>query len=120
MKFAVNLKLTREKNKISIKELAEAIGVKPYTISDYESSRSEPSIANLIKIANYFNVSIDFLVGNTLPSLDGYDNIINIINDYQANDRSDEVKKLLNDLDSKSQEKIINILKSIKKEMFNK
>lgn len=35
------------------------------TISRYETGEREPSITELIKIADYFNVSIDYLVERT-------------------------------------------------------
>ena len=119
MKFNINLKLVRENKGISIKTLAEAIDVKPYTITDWETGRSEPSIKNLIKLSNYFDVSIDFLIGNTLKS-EEYNEIINIINKYQESMLDEELTSLLSDLSLKNQEKLINIMKNIKKEIFNK
>lgn len=35
------------------------------TISRYESGEREPGIAELILIADYFNISIDYLLGRT-------------------------------------------------------
>ena len=39
------------------------------TISRYESGEREPGIAELIRIADYFRVSIDYLVGRTDDSV---------------------------------------------------
>ena len=44
-------------------ELAKAIGVGRSTVSHYIAGRTEPDIATLIKIADYFHVSVDYLVG---------------------------------------------------------
>ena len=44
-------------------ELAKAIGVGRSTVSHYIAERTEPDIATLIKIADYFHVSVDYLVG---------------------------------------------------------
>ena len=41
-------------------ELAEKIGVKHNTISDYETGYSKPNTLRLISIANVFNVSMDY------------------------------------------------------------
>lgn len=120
MKFNENLKATREKNNISIKQLAEAMEVKTYTITDWETGRSEPSITNLIKLSNYFNVTIDFLVGNNITMNDGYNEIIEIINNFQQTTYKDEVNELLNGLSYKNRKKLVNILKTIKQEMFSK
>lgn len=48
---------------IKAKELSEAIGVSTGNISDWKSGRSSPSIEVLPKIANYFSVSTDYLLG---------------------------------------------------------
>ena len=120
MQFKHNLRLARENKGISIKSLAEAIDVKPYTISDWEKGRSEPNISNLIKLANYFNVTVDFLVGNTINSDNSLSEIIDLINNYQKTDYADELRLLLEDLSQKNKEKIINVVKSLKKEFFNK
>ena len=45
------------------KELAEKIGVKNYTVANWEQNRTEPSIKDLIDLANYFECSIDYLLG---------------------------------------------------------
>lgn len=120
MKFSYNLKSIRENKGISVKYLAEQIGVKPYTITDWETGRSEPSISNLIKISTFFNVSVDFLIGNTINQSDSYNEIIDLINKYQDESNKDEITLLLNDLSNKNQKKLISILKTIKKEFFNK
>ena len=45
------------------KELAEKIGVKNYTIANWEQGRTEPSLQDLIDLANYFACSVDYLLG---------------------------------------------------------
>lgn len=57
-------KLRKERN-VTQKQLARALGVSESTISLYESGKHEPDHATLIKIADYFNVSIDYLLGRT-------------------------------------------------------
>lgn len=58
-----NIKLYREKNKMTQTELSEVLNVKPTTISKYESGALEPNIESLKKMAELFNISIDTLVG---------------------------------------------------------
>ncbi|MDR2354402.1 MAG: helix-turn-helix domain-containing protein [Deltaproteobacteria bacterium] len=43
--------------------LANAVGVSLKRIQDWEQGRSKPNLNALIKLANYFNVSIDQLLG---------------------------------------------------------
>ena len=120
MKFNENLKITRENKGITTQQLALAINVKPYTITDWETGRSEPSITNLIKLSQFFNVSVDFLIGNKLDENSSYNEIIKIINDYQEQMNKDELLLLLDGLSDKNQTKLLNIMKTIKKELFNK
>lgn len=47
------------------KELAEILGIQPNTFNQYEMGKREPDYATLLKIANYFDVTIDYLLGNT-------------------------------------------------------
>ena len=49
--------------KLTQMQLAKAIGVGQSSVSDWLNSKSEPSIDNLWKLADFFDVSIDFLVG---------------------------------------------------------
>lgn len=120
MKFNENLKIVRESKGITIQKLALSINVKPYTITDWETGRSEPSISNLIKLSQYFNVSVDFLIGNKLEENTSYSEIIKIINDYQSNLNKNEITLLLEELNSKNQIKLLKIMKCIKKELFDK
>jgi transcriptional regulator with XRE-family HTH domain len=57
------LKELRKRKNITQKELAKVIGVTTGTISHYESRFKNPRYDNLVKISEYFNVTIDFLNG---------------------------------------------------------
>lgn len=60
-----NLKKLRKNKKISQQKLAEIILVTQQSINKYENHDVEPSIDTLIKIADYFEVSVDYLIGRT-------------------------------------------------------
>lgn len=60
-----NLKLLRQEYGISQQRLAEAIGVSQPSINKYENHNIEPEIELLKRMADYFNTSIDFIVGHT-------------------------------------------------------
>ena len=61
-------KLRLEKN-LSQKALADCLGTTQQNISAYENGTCDPSIDWLIKFAQEFNVSIDYLVGySQIPS----------------------------------------------------
>lgn len=60
-----NLKLLREELGLSQQKLAEMLNVTQQTIFKYERTSVEPDIEMLIKIAGVFDVSVDFLIGNS-------------------------------------------------------
>lgn len=62
MGFCENLKELRKINKLDQKAFAKLFNVSPKTISHWETGYTEPSISQLISIANYFDVTIDELV----------------------------------------------------------
>lgn len=61
----VRLKEIRKSKGISQLKLAMDLNTNQNTISRYETGEREPGINELIKIADYFNVSIDYLLGRT-------------------------------------------------------
>ena len=60
-----NLKLLREEKGISQQKLAEAIGSTQQAIHRYENGDYEPDIRTMSLMADFFDTSIDFLVGRT-------------------------------------------------------
>lgn len=62
--FGEKLKSLRESKNLLQKELADVLNTTSQTISGWEISRTKPDYDTLVKIANYFNVSTDYLLGN--------------------------------------------------------
>ena len=63
MKFKTILKDLRLKHGLSQEDLGKIIGVGRTTISMYESGNIVPRQEGLLKIASYFDVSVDYLTG---------------------------------------------------------
>ena len=63
MCFPKRLKELRLANGETQKDLANAIEVGRTTISEYESGKIVPKQEGLLRIANHFNVSVDYLTG---------------------------------------------------------
>ncbi len=61
----MRLKELRKKKNISQLKLALDLNTNQNTISRYETGEREPGIMELIKIADYFNVSVDYLLERT-------------------------------------------------------
>lgn len=56
------LKELRQKNNVTAKTVAEAVGILPDTYRSYETGRREPSLNTLVLIADYFQVTTDYLL----------------------------------------------------------
>lgn len=61
----MRIKELRELNNIQQKELASILEISPNALSQYENNKREPSIDTVSKIADFFNVSVDFLYGTS-------------------------------------------------------
>lgn len=61
----IRLKELREEIGLNRRELAEAVGLKYTTYLNYEKEEREPDSDTLILLANFFSVSVDYLIGRT-------------------------------------------------------
>ncbi len=78
MSIKENIKRLRLLKKISQVELAKALGVTKQCVSNWENDNILPSVEMLIRIAKFFNVSTDVLVGlskDKVIYVDGLDEI---------------------------------------------
>lgn len=60
-----NIRNLREDNDKTQQELADYLNIKQTTYSKYELGKINIPIEAFIKLANYYNVSIDYIVGRT-------------------------------------------------------
>lgn len=67
--FSLQLKALRENASLSQRELAAKLGVAPSTIGMWESGQREPDFGTLLQLAEFFNVSVDCLIGANKHSL---------------------------------------------------
>ncbi|MFG3611277.1 helix-turn-helix domain-containing protein [Rummeliibacillus stabekisii] len=70
--LGMRIKKLREQNNISQKDFAKKIDVSNVVLSRYESDERKPDYDTLEKIADYYDVSIDYLLGRSespTPSL---------------------------------------------------
>lgn len=65
MELSAALKRFRKQIKITQKQAAVAANVSERNYQDYEYGKVVPTATVLIALADYFNVSIDYLVGRT-------------------------------------------------------
>ena len=74
MQFASNIKKLREQIKLSQKDIADYLGVTRQAVASYECEKREPDYQTLIKLADLFGVTVDYLLGRS-PSknITGYE-----------------------------------------------
>ncbi|PWM72240.1 MAG: XRE family transcriptional regulator [Bacillota bacterium] len=104
--FGNNLKNLRNEAQVNQKALASQFRVTQATISSWENGRTAPSFEQLIQIADYFDVSVDYLIGRT-----------NIDNNYVYNPQKDiaDILELLQQTDNREREVIYRLLKEYAK-----
>ena len=61
----INLQSIRKQRNLTQKATAEKLGIPARTYSSYENGDREPNIEMLIKLADFFNVTADELIGHT-------------------------------------------------------
>ena len=96
----------RSEKGLSQRELARIMNVSQGTYNNWENENTQPSIEQLIALADFFEVSVDYLVGRT----DAMGNTVQITDPSRA-----FASKLLNAVDTETQEAILTILKKLQK-----
>jgi len=102
--FRIRLKELREQKEISQYKFADDLKLSQSTIGNWEAGKREPNFDTLIKIAQYFNVSVDYLLGITdsVWTANDYANGVTVTkhvnitaDDEDMLDKYHEVEKLL-------------------------
>ena len=83
-------KFYREKVELTQKEAANLLGVKNYQLANYETGRTEPNIATLLKMSSIYNVSLDELLNNQRKinknrHSEDYNNLLIELNNFLKN-----------------------------------
>ena len=102
----MNLRSIRNEKNITQIRLSVAAEVSQETISAYESGKALPSAETLIKIADFLDVSIDYLLERT----------DNPLVNRNAKDEEIEILNIFHQLDKKQKEDVIKYAK-IRKQM---
>ena len=75
MKIGRRLKHLREDAAYDIEDMAEAMGVKSYTIRRYENDERTPDYDTLVWYAKKFCVTVDYILGYQIPTIFSLDDI---------------------------------------------
>ena len=104
--FKDKLKYLRKQQELTQIELSQYLGIDQTTYSRYETGATEPDIATIKKLANFFDVSIDYLLEND-RSLSDTDEIVDL-NNFLLNGRYTIHSKFPSDKERKRLNNIIN------------
>ncbi len=66
MDFGKRLKMIRKLHNVTQQELADTLNISRSTIAGYETKGKEPDYATLIRISDYFNISVDNLLRESI------------------------------------------------------
>lgn len=67
--YLKNLRELRKRKNLTQEEMSKILNLGSTTYKNYENKITEPSIETLVKLADYFNVSIDELVGRETDTI---------------------------------------------------
>ena len=98
MNLGKRFKKYRQKVGLTQKDAAELIGINSYQLGNYETNRSEPSIAILKGMSKAYKVSVDDLIGNNIPETTDKDQN----SDYQKIEKA--IKEFMEFYESKNEE----------------
>lgn len=63
--FPNRLRALRMERDLSVQQLSEKIGCARTTMYNFETGRRVPSLELLVELADFFDVSVDYLIGRT-------------------------------------------------------
>lgn len=76
--IAANLRFLRKRKKLSQEELAAKLGLNRGNIASYENGSAEPRISNLLRMAEFFGISLIDLAQRDLTTTDPLNSLVRI------------------------------------------
>ena len=104
--FAEKFKKFIEEYNVSISAISKAVGIPQTTMSNWVNRGSKPNIEDVVKICDYFSISIDYLLGR-----ESEDSIIVINEDKKYTSDEKELIKMYRKLENKKKETVIEFIK---------
>ena len=100
--LAKRLKMLRESRKLRLQDIAEVLGIPKTTYAHYEKEESEPKISSIVKLSQFYGISVDWLLG---------------ANEYAKSpppeDRWESIRKTLETFPEKDFQEVLSFLKFI-------
>ena len=108
--MVANLRKLRVKKGVSQQLLAESIGISQQSVNKYENHNIEPDIETLTAIADFFNTSVDYLIGHT-----EIDRVIETTERYELNEDEAEIVEEYRSLTNRQKESIRMLIQNFNK-----
>lgn len=106
--FKTRVKELRKKGGLTMEQLAQKVGVTKSRVNMWENNGSVPRMDALMKLAQHFNVSTDYLLGNDDKS-----------NLSTSNTKLNSLQRNLGKLNDKELAQAEGMLKAVFKDIFN-
>ncbi len=87
------IKELREDRDLRQIDISEKVGIDQKTLSNYETGKTNPDSFAIIKLAEFFGVTCDYLLGVSERNLLNADEVLNEIDDIKK--RLEDIKKYL-------------------------
>ncbi len=107
----IRLAELRKEKGLTQRQLADKFGISGGNVCDYEKGRIEPSISRMIEFADFFEVSLDYLLGRS-------DFVGNVSVNVSPNNVEQEVLNALKCLSNEEQQRVlgyVNALRDVKR-----
>lgn len=63
--LATNLRVQRAKKRVRQQDVADAVSIDQAALSQYENGTRVPNVETVVKLADYYGISLDTLAGRT-------------------------------------------------------
>ncbi|MBW9324602.1 helix-turn-helix domain-containing protein [Enterococcus casseliflavus] len=100
-----NIKELRQSKKMTQKSLARILNVTPQAVSKWERNESNPDIQTLISLSNYFNVSVDEILGRKRPTF--FETLFSKMKGYQNMEKTGDLIKTKDSEEEKKWKKVV-------------
>jgi transcriptional regulator with XRE-family HTH domain len=64
IEFGLRLHNVRRRRKLGLQQVADATGIGASTLSRYETGKVQPGLTNIVRLAEFYGVGIDRLLGD--------------------------------------------------------
>lgn len=96
----------RTEKELSQRKMAKELNISQGTYNNWENSNTQPSIEQLIQLAGFFGVSVDYLIGNT-------DEFGTVLSSRPLTREEDKILALFNSLSSEQKNAVTVILENL-------